>query len=124
MTHRVPDFQRYLSSVHPKVHCTAHTTAGRPCRNWSIRGGRVCRAHGGRAPQVKRAAAARLVKARLTLAMEAYVQRCGEERWAAVAMAVEVLGWQLEEVDSVGASAGQELLALWEQRRAGLEPRE
>ena len=44
--------------------CTAHTTGNhgekRPCRNWAIKGGRVCRYHGGAAPQVKAAAQKRL----------------------------------------------------------------
>lgn len=40
--------------------CKAHTSAGRPCRNSAIKGGAVCTMHGGRAPQVKAAAARRL----------------------------------------------------------------
>ncbi len=44
--------------------CRAHTTGlhgdKRPCRNWAIAGGRVCRFHGGSAPQVKKAAQKRL----------------------------------------------------------------
>jgi hypothetical protein len=44
--------------------CKAHTSGlhgeKRPCRNWAIAGGRVCRYHGGSAPQVKNAAQRRL----------------------------------------------------------------
>jgi hypothetical protein len=44
--------------------CTAHTSGlhgeKRPCRNWAIKGGRVCKFHGGSAPQVKKAAQRRL----------------------------------------------------------------
>lgn len=41
---------------HPSTRCTAHTSAGRPCRNPPVKGAKVCRMHGGSAPQVKRAA--------------------------------------------------------------------
>lgn len=40
--------------------CRAHKTNGDPCPNWAIRGGVVCHVHGGRSPQVKRAAKERL----------------------------------------------------------------
>lgn len=39
--------------------CTAHTTKGKPCQAPAIRGGFVCVAHGGRAPQVRAKAAER-----------------------------------------------------------------
>jgi len=41
--------------------CTAHRTDGQPCRGAAINGGTVCAAHGGRAPQVKEAAARRVL---------------------------------------------------------------
>jgi hypothetical protein len=40
--------------------CTAHRTNGTPCGAWAIRGGFVCRMHGGSAPQVRAAAHRRL----------------------------------------------------------------
>lgn len=40
--------------------CSAHRSNGEPCGAWAIRGGFVCRVHGGSAPQVKAAARARL----------------------------------------------------------------
>ena len=40
--------------------CRAHNNLGEPCRQRPIRGGVVCVAHGGRAPQVQRAAKERL----------------------------------------------------------------
>jgi hypothetical protein len=40
--------------------CTAKTSTGTPCKSWAIQGGRVCRTHGGSAPQVKAKARARL----------------------------------------------------------------
>jgi hypothetical protein len=40
--------------------CTAKSKRG-PCKQYAIRGGTVCKTHGGSAPQVKRAAALRLL---------------------------------------------------------------
>lgn len=39
--------------------CEARRSNGEPCRNWAVKGARVCRNHGGSAPQVKAAAARR-----------------------------------------------------------------
>lgn len=47
------------------VRCTAHRSDGQPCGAWSIRGGYVCRVHGGRAPQVRAAAEWRLWHAKV-----------------------------------------------------------
>ncbi len=44
-----------------RARCKAHVAStGAPCKNWPIAGGAVCLAHGGRAPQVKDAAARRV----------------------------------------------------------------
>lgn len=51
--------QRGLPGPAPRCHATAKST-GRPCSNPAIRGGTVCRLHGGSAPQVKFAAMERL----------------------------------------------------------------
>lgn len=45
--------------------CSAHRKSGQPCRNWAIRGGFVCRMHGGAAPQVRAKAKMRLEAARI-----------------------------------------------------------
>jgi hypothetical protein len=42
------------------VRCTATRRNGEPCRSWAIRGGNVCRKHGGGAPQVRAKANRRL----------------------------------------------------------------
>lgn len=60
-------------STHPRG-CVGHVDEEgsplRPCSNWPMRGGTVCHAHGGRAPQVRRAAERRLAEhaARASLA--------------------------------------------------------
>jgi hypothetical protein len=43
--------------------CVATSRSGTRCRNWAIRGGSVCRFHGGAAPQVRAAAKRRLAEA-------------------------------------------------------------
>lgn len=51
---------------HPKelqTRCSARRKSGSECKNWAIRGGAVCRMHGGGAPQVKRKAAQRIAEA-------------------------------------------------------------
>lgn len=42
--------------------CTAHRSNGDPCKAPAIRGGTVCRAHGGSSPQAQRAARLRLLE--------------------------------------------------------------
>ena len=44
--------------------CTAHKTNGEPCNAWAIKGAKVCRVHGGMAPQVQRKAAERIAEVR------------------------------------------------------------
>ncbi len=43
--------------------CTAHRQDGNPCTAYAIKGGSVCRVHGGSAPQVRAAALRRLLEA-------------------------------------------------------------
>ena len=43
--------------------CTAHRSDGQPCKTQPIRGGTVCRVHGGSARQVREAAHRRLLEA-------------------------------------------------------------
>jgi len=40
--------------------CKAHTSSGKPCKAPAIKGGVVCKVHGGAAPQVREAARLRL----------------------------------------------------------------
>ncbi|MEU0159648.1 hypothetical protein ABZ154_12585 [Streptomyces sp. NPDC006261] len=43
--------------------CSARRTNSQPCGNWPMRGGTVCRKHGGGAPQVRNKAAQRIAEA-------------------------------------------------------------
>lgn len=43
--------------------CKAKTSGGKPCKAQAIRGGTVCRVHGGSAPQVVAAARLRILQA-------------------------------------------------------------
>jgi hypothetical protein len=83
--------------LRPAVRCTAHRRDGQPCRAWAIHGGTVCWAHGGAAPQVRRAALARLEGA----AVRAYAYRAADmiaaARAADQAEAAALLGRVLEE---------------------------
>lgn len=45
-----------MARVRQARRCSARRTNGEPCRAFAIVGGTVCRAHGGAAPQVRRAA--------------------------------------------------------------------
>ena len=46
-----------------ETRCSAHRKNGAVCRNYAIRGGNVCRMHGGGAPQVRRRAQERILAA-------------------------------------------------------------
>ena len=52
--------------------CTAHRTNGEPCGAYAIRGGTVCRVHGGSIPSVKAKAQERLERDKLITLMHAY----------------------------------------------------
>lgn len=72
----------------PKQRCTAHTKSGGRCGAYAIKGGTVCRMHGGQAPQVRNKARLRLLElvdpAIATLAREmANAQRSSDRQRAA-----------------------------------------
>lgn len=59
----------------PHHRCTGHKKVDgveRPCRSWPIRGAEVCGSHGGRAPQVRAKAAARLAEAEARAAVATF----------------------------------------------------
>lgn len=53
----------------PHDRCTAHNRAGLPCGQHPIRGGSVCKSHGGRAPQTRRKADKRRAEAEAVAAV-------------------------------------------------------
>lgn len=52
-----------LDRMESKTVCTAKRRNGEPCLNYAIRGAKVCRMHGGSAPQVRAAAQVRILMA-------------------------------------------------------------
>lgn len=89
--------------------CTAHTkSTGARCTQPAIPGGRVCRYHGGGAPQVRKAAAARLREmVDPALGVLDYAMKCKSKRLKeAIAAAKEVLD-RAEFGDEGGALAAQ-----------------
>ena len=64
----VSEERRYFAGLaegDQRRRCRARRKNGERCRNWSIRGGFVCRMHGGGAPQVRAKARARVESARI-----------------------------------------------------------
>jgi hypothetical protein len=55
------------------VRCRGHRGDGSPCKRWSIRGAYVCPSHGGRAPQVRRAAERRLFEIAVYRTVDAWL---------------------------------------------------
>lgn len=60
--------------------CTAHRSNGQPCGNYAIRGGYVCMAHGGAAPQVRAAADRRFAEWKARIYVDREVRRRAQER--------------------------------------------
>jgi hypothetical protein len=52
-----------MARIRQARRCSARRKDGQPCGNYAIIGGRVCRIHGGAAPQVRRKAKERLLMA-------------------------------------------------------------
>jgi hypothetical protein len=60
----LPAQSAWVRDLRPRIRCRAHrSTDGGPCENYAIRGGFTCHAHGGMAPQARRAARYRLAEA-------------------------------------------------------------
>ena len=59
-----------MARIRQARRCSARRTDGEHCRAYAITGGYVCRAHGGAAPRVRRAALVRSVEAQLRAGFE------------------------------------------------------
>ncbi len=99
------------------MRCKAKSSrTGKRCRRPAIKGGEVCPSHGGRAPQVQRAAALRELEARYTAlrargisVAEAFIEEL--ERTAALVSLLESeLATRLER----GEITSEEALKLWD----------
>lgn len=69
-----------MTKIRPARRCHARRTNGEPCRAYAIHGGRVCRAHGGAAPQVRQAATERIHRGRAEAALADAMARFRAER--------------------------------------------
>lgn len=101
--------------------CAGHRSDGEPCEKWAIKGMRVCRTHGGAAPQVRAAAERRQAEAaaRRVLA-ELSVEPVTDPFTALMRLAGQVVSWQeataalVNELESVryrGANGAERLRA-------------
>ncbi|WP_131802460.1 hypothetical protein [Parafrankia soli] len=64
------------------VPCRAHRTDGSPCRAYAIRGGRVCRAHGGASPNARQVANTRMILDDFHRAFDREAKTLGERKTA------------------------------------------
>lgn len=83
--------------------CTARSSrTGEQCKAWAIRGGTVCSVHGGRAPQVRRAAARRLAAAEAAKSIaDIDVTPIDNPLVALAELAAEAAAWKQHMADTV-----------------------
>jgi hypothetical protein len=81
----------------PPLHHSALRSDKQPCQAFAIVGGRVCRAHGGSAPQVRQAARLR--------AAEAPLWRGFQRDWSRYEAAVRE--WQIDRIVTVAELTGK-----------------
>lgn len=106
----------------PQARCRGTTRSGKPCTNWPITGGKVCRMHGGAAPQVQAKAQERATEERARRALSKLADEQGAAEPVANPLlelskiAGEALRWkqlvakqvaQLEELRYKGVSGEQ-----------------
>lgn len=71
-----------MDSIRWAVRCRAHSSrTGQQCKRWSIRGGYCCPSHGGRSPQVRRAAERRLLEVAAHRTFAAYMRSPEYREW-------------------------------------------
>jgi hypothetical protein len=76
--------------------CKGRKSSGDPCTNWPMHGQLVCHAHGGRAPQAKKAAARRILEAQALELFGRVVEPAPVDNPLAAfaAFAGEVMAWK------------------------------
>lgn len=79
-----------MSALRPAVPCAAHNRRAEPCHNFAMHGGRVCHAHGGRAPQVRAKAERRLAGVRAHVAVSRVMKRAAMRKRALTPWADEL----------------------------------
>src|SRR5690242_5087923 len=99
--------------------CTGRAAGGtRPCGNWPIAGAKVCRKHGGAAPQVKAAAVRRVAEADVQRGLARLdVQPVGDPFEQLSALAGQVVAWK----DALAAKVNELTTLRYEAMGAGTE---
>lgn len=101
---------RLMKEIPPR-RCRAHRSNGEPCRKYAVIGATVCDRHGGRAPQVKAAAARRVSLAEAMLEVE---RRSPVEILADTLHAADVLMRQAMKAARGGAMTPEQLATVVE----------
>lgn len=99
--------------------CTGRSAGGtRPCGNWPITGGNVCRKHGGAAPQVKAAAIRRTAEADVQRGLARLdVTPIGDPFEQLSALAGQVVAWK----DALAGKVNELTTLRYEAMGAGTE---
>ena len=101
--------KRLLRLIPPRQ-CVAIANAGEQCQHWAIVGATVCHKHGGKAPQIMKAAAQRITLAEALLNGD---RRHPQEILASAMHQVDVLGSQT--VQSIADAGGTLTAEMFEQ---------
>lgn len=86
-----------MPRIHWAVQCHGHRGNGEPCRAWAVRGGYVCKVHGGSLVRTQRAAEVRLA--------QLAVHRAFDQAWAK-------WQWQLAEFHANRILVTSEMLGI------------
>lgn len=95
----------------PHARCSAHTRAGKPCRQPAMDGQRVCRLHGGKSPRALAAAERRIGEAQARRALESFgapaegVGDPGAVLVGLIEVSVGLMGFYREQVRDLEPSA-------------------
>jgi hypothetical protein len=101
--------KRLLRLIPPRQ-CVAVANAGEQCQHWAMIGATVCHKHGGKAPQIMKAAAQRITLAEALLNGD---RRHPQEVLASALHQVDVLGSQT--VQTIAANGGALTAEMFEQ---------